>query len=291
MGTGACPSTPRPRRPPLPTSCRCHRAARALPDRLRPGQAARRRPGSRRTRPELADRARRDRRPRDCPPRVGRRPPQGRIRAPGRDARRERRGSCGGDGVRSIAARLRGRQAPRPRTLVRFDLPRWPRPRPVPTRPVRSRSHGCPGSATCTTSAPGSPRSRRSWPGSSCRSPLTRRSERVRPRPSSGSSPCCSRPASSPPSWKSGRSPSRLPPRAWQQPSRLSSWAAGSRRRESCSTQTTRHALDLREHHLDLREQRISGMAAELAVGLAAGCSCPVCGSAEHPSPATRRHG
>ncbi len=51
--------------------------------------------------------------------------------------------------------------------------------------------------------------------------------------------------------------------------------------------QTTRHALDLREHHLDLREQRISGMAAELAVGLAAGCSCPVCGSAEHPSPAT----
>ena len=52
--------------------------------------------------------------------------------------------------------------------------------------------------------------------------------------------------------------------------------------------QTTRHALDLREHHLDLREKRISGMAAELAVGLAAGCSCPVCGSAEHPSPARR---
>ena len=50
--------------------------------------------------------------------------------------------------------------------------------------------------------------------------------------------------------------------------------------------QTTRHALDLREHHLDLRERRISGMAAELALGLAAGCSCPVCGSAEHPSPA-----
>lgn len=48
----------------------------------------------------------------------------------------------------------------------------------------------------------------------------------------------------------------------------------------------THHALDLRERHLDLRERRISGMAAELAVGLAAGCSCPVCGSAEHPSPA-----
>ncbi|SDS02213.1 exonuclease SbcC [Nocardioides scoriae] len=43
---------------------------------------------------------------------------------------------------------------------------------------------------------------------------------------------------------------------------------------------------DLREVYLDLREQRISGMAAELATGLAAGCSCPVCGSAEHPAPA-----
>ena len=91
-----------------------HRAARALPDRLRPGQAARGGPGSRRTRPELAGGARRDRRHRDGAPRVGRRPPQGRIRAPGRNACRERRGSCGGDGVRSIAARLRGRQAPRP---------------------------------------------------------------------------------------------------------------------------------------------------------------------------------
>lgn len=50
--------------------------------------------------------------------------------------------------------------------------------------------------------------------------------------------------------------------------------------------EATQRAQDLREHYLDLRERRISGMAAELAVGLAAGCSCPVCGSAEHPSPA-----
>ncbi|WP_445255560.1 AAA family ATPase [Nocardioides aurantiacus] len=48
----------------------------------------------------------------------------------------------------------------------------------------------------------------------------------------------------------------------------------------------TTRAQDLREHYLDLREQRISGMAAELATGLAVGCSCPVCGSADHPSPA-----
>ena len=51
--------------------------------------------------------------------------------------------------------------------------------------------------------------------------------------------------------------------------------------------EATQVAQDLREVHLDLREQRISGMAAELAVGLAVGCSCPVCGSAEHPSPAS----
>ena len=50
---------------------------------------------------------------------------------------------------------------------------------------------------------------------------------------------------------------------------------------------TTQHVLDLREEHLNLREARISGMAAELAGALAVGCSCPVCGSAEHPSPAT----
>lgn len=48
----------------------------------------------------------------------------------------------------------------------------------------------------------------------------------------------------------------------------------------------TATAQDLRERYLDLREQRITGMAAELATGLAAGCSCPVCGSADHPSPA-----
>ncbi len=48
----------------------------------------------------------------------------------------------------------------------------------------------------------------------------------------------------------------------------------------------TTHAQDLRQAYLDLRERRISGMAAELAIGLAVGCSCPVCGSVEHPAPA-----
>ncbi len=50
--------------------------------------------------------------------------------------------------------------------------------------------------------------------------------------------------------------------------------------------QATTHAQDLRQAYLDLREQRISGMAAELAGGLAVGCSCPVCGSVDHPAPA-----
>ncbi|MBF6466506.1 AAA family ATPase [Nocardia beijingensis] len=44
--------------------------------------------------------------------------------------------------------------------------------------------------------------------------------------------------------------------------------------------------LDARELVLDLRERRLSGMAAELAGGLVDGSPCAVCGSAEHPAPA-----
>jgi len=43
---------------------------------------------------------------------------------------------------------------------------------------------------------------------------------------------------------------------------------------------------DAREHWLRLREQRLSGMAAELAARLADGQACPVCGSTGHPVPA-----
>nr|BFD94519.1 SMC family ATPase [Kitasatospora sp. Xyl93] len=45
-------------------------------------------------------------------------------------------------------------------------------------------------------------------------------------------------------------------------------------------------ALDAREHSLDLRDRRLSGMAAELAEQLRAGEACRVCGSPEHPAPA-----
>lgn len=42
----------------------------------------------------------------------------------------------------------------------------------------------------------------------------------------------------------------------------------------------------LKDRWLDLREARLTGMAAELAGSLSSGCACPVCGSAEHPVPA-----
>ncbi|WP_330185142.1 SMC family ATPase [Nocardia sp. NBC_01503] len=44
--------------------------------------------------------------------------------------------------------------------------------------------------------------------------------------------------------------------------------------------------LDAREHTLSLREQRLAGMAAELAGALVDSEPCAVCGSAEHPAPA-----
>ncbi len=43
-------------------------------------------------------------------------------------------------------------------------------------------------------------------------------------------------------------------------------------------------AQSLRDKMHEIREARISGMAAELAAALASGGSCPVCGSADHPS-------
>jgi exonuclease SbcC len=48
----------------------------------------------------------------------------------------------------------------------------------------------------------------------------------------------------------------------------------------------TSTAQTAREQYLDLREARINGMAGELAGQLASGCSCPVCGSSNHPAPA-----
>ncbi len=42
-----------------------------------------------------------------------------------------------------------------------------------------------------------------------------------------------------------------------------------------------------RESLVEIREQRLDGMAAEIALKLAVGASCPVCGSDDHPHPAS----
>ncbi|WP_055420779.1 SbcC/MukB-like Walker B domain-containing protein, partial [Streptomyces pactum] len=47
-------------------------------------------------------------------------------------------------------------------------------------------------------------------------------------------------------------------------------------------------AVEARAHWLDLKEQRLNGIAAELAEGLTEGAPCAVCGATEHPDPARR---
>ncbi|MEV5846596.1 SMC family ATPase [Streptomyces sp. NPDC051985] len=51
---------------------------------------------------------------------------------------------------------------------------------------------------------------------------------------------------------------------------------------------SARRAADAREHWLDLKEQRLTGIAAELAAQLTAGEPCAVCGATEHPAPAQK---
>ncbi|WP_330284288.1 SMC family ATPase [Streptomyces sp. NBC_00588] len=48
------------------------------------------------------------------------------------------------------------------------------------------------------------------------------------------------------------------------------------------------HATEARAHWLDLKEQRLSGIAAELAANLTDGEPCAVCGATEHPAPARK---
>lgn len=54
----------------------------------------------------------------------------------------------------------------------------------------------------------------------------------------------------------------------------------------AAQTEATDLAQTLRDRHLDIRQSRIDGMAAELAAKLAPGHPCAVCGSPEHPAPA-----
>lgn len=55
--------------------------------------------------------------------------------------------------------------------------------------------------------------------------------------------------------------------------------------------ESRRRALDARAHWLDLKEQRLTGIAAELAAHLTDGEPCAVCGATEHPAPARKAVG
>ncbi|MEU6199132.1 SMC family ATPase [Streptomyces sp. NPDC047061] len=51
---------------------------------------------------------------------------------------------------------------------------------------------------------------------------------------------------------------------------------------------SAQRAVEARTHWLDLKEQRLNGIAAELAAQLADGEPCAVCGATEHPAPAEK---
>ncbi|MFE0834697.1 AAA family ATPase [Streptomyces sp. NPDC058828] len=52
--------------------------------------------------------------------------------------------------------------------------------------------------------------------------------------------------------------------------------------------ESAERAVEARAHWLDLKEQRLGGIAAELAAGLTDGTPCAVCGATEHPAPARK---
>ncbi|MER5505715.1 SMC family ATPase [Streptomyces sp. NPDC002766] len=56
-------------------------------------------------------------------------------------------------------------------------------------------------------------------------------------------------------------------------------------------TAATEHALKARAEWLDVKEQRLNGIAAELAAQLTEGEPCAVCGATEHPAPARKDAG
>ncbi|NPC44550.1 AAA family ATPase [Nocardioides sp. zg-1230] len=76
--------------------------------------------------------------------------------------------------------------------------------------------------------------------------------------------------------------------RAARSAEELATELAAAQRDLGAATQTR---LLAREALVEIREQRLDGMAAEIARKLAVGGCCPVCGSADHPSPAAPASG
>ena len=212
--------------------------------------------------------------------------PPGHVDPARRAARRERR--RGGRGVCGHRVDPRGSSGAAAGAAARGGLPRVrDRGREAGGRGPRGRGVvAAPRDASCTTNARGSPRCRPRWRGSAARSQQVRRSAPGSPRRASGCRRSWPRPGSSPGAAMRGASRSRQRLPGWQPPRQSLVLAPKLDEARVLLEETTQHAQDLREHYQNLREMRISGMAAELATGLTAGCSCPVCGSAQHPSPA-----
>ncbi|GGY99877.1 nuclease SbcCD subunit C [Streptomyces olivaceoviridis] len=64
--------------------------------------------------------------------------------------------------------------------------------------------------------------------------------------------------------------------------------AADLERAQQQADAARQRALDARAHWLDVKEQRLNGIAAELAAHLTDGEPCAVCGATEHPAPARK---
>ncbi|MEU0740238.1 SMC family ATPase [Streptomyces sp. NPDC006134] len=82
--------------------------------------------------------------------------------------------------------------------------------------------------------------------------------------------------------------PARRRLAAARQRDRLTAEADDARRRALASAE---HAVEARTRWLDLKEQRLSGIAAELAATLTDGEPCAVCGATDHPAPARKDAG
>ncbi|GAA3501499.1 SMC family ATPase [Streptomyces prasinosporus] len=84
------------------------------------------------------------------------------------------------------------------------------------------------------------------------------------------------------------RDPARRRLEAARTRDRLAEEADGAAERARAARE---QALRAKQHWLDLKEQRLGGIAAELAAGLTDGVPCAVCGAVEHPAPARKVDG